>query len=136
MKKITVVLLSTMLLITLVGCSQPKEKSEKGKIAFVTGTGGLGDGAFNDLGYEGVKKLMDEGVQVDVAEPSSVSDIEGIIANFANAGDYDLIVSMGGDSVDFVNSVSLDYPDQPILVMDGLAGEDNGNVRAVFIESI
>ncbi len=137
MKKMRNVLTAIILsigLLTLTACGQDEAEEQvsgNGKVAFVTGAGGLGDGAFNDLGYAGAKQLMEDGVEVDVAEPSSIADIEGIIGNFAQSGDYDLIVAMGGDSVDFVNSVSEDYPEQPILILDGLAGNDN--VRSVLL---
>lgn len=94
------------------------------KIAFVTGTGGLGDKSFNDLGYEGILKLKDEGIHCDVAEPKSISEMEGIIRNFADTEEYALIAVMGGDSVDSVKAVSVDYPEQPMLIIDGFAGED------------
>lgn len=130
-KFITPVLLGMSALV-LGACGEADtNETEAGKVAYVTGIGGLGDGSFNDLGYAGVQRLMDEGIQVDVSEPTSLADIEGIIGNFANSGEYELIVSMGGDSVDFVNSVSEDYPDQPMLVIDGLAGNDN--VKSVLL---
>lgn len=144
MKKRLALLLSFLLVFSLVltACSdgdsedevvnQGDESSEDaGKIAFVTGTGGLGDKSFNDLGYEGIVRLQEEGIHVDVAEPTSISDLEGIIRNFADMEEYALIIAMGGDSVDSVNAVSEDYPDQPMLVIDGFAG--NENVKSVIL---
>lgn len=112
------------------GASDDGDKKEQ-KIAFVTGTGGLGDKSFNDLGYQGVEKLKAEGIKVDVAEPTAIADLEGIIRNFADTEEYSLIITMGGDSVDSVNAVSVDYPDQPILIIDGFAG--NENVKSVLL---
>lgn len=111
--------------------NEDKVEEAAGKIAFVTGTGGLGDKSFNDLGYEGILRLKEEGIQVDVAEPTSIADMEGIIRNFAAMEDYALIVAMGGDSVDSVNAVSADFPEQPMLVIDGFAG--NENVKSVIL---
>ncbi|MDR1765174.1 MAG: BMP family ABC transporter substrate-binding protein [Lachnospiraceae bacterium] len=103
-----------------------------GKIAFVTGTGGLGDKSFNDLGYEGIKRLMAAGVTCDVAEPSAIAEMEGILRNFSEKGEYALIVGMGGDMVDSMVKVAADYPDQNYLVIDGSAG-DVKNIRSVII---
>lgn len=102
-----------------------------GKIAFVTGVGGLGDKSFNDLGHEGVLKLKAEGVTVDVAEPTAIAEMEGTIRNFAMTEEYALIAVMGGDSVDAVNAVSADFPDQKILIIDGFAGNDK--VKSVIL---
>lgn len=123
--------------LVLMGCSSGGSNEDNSgdtpeeKIAFVTGTGGLGDKSFNDLGYEGVLKLKEEGIHVDVAEPTAIADLEGIIRNFADTEEYALIITMGGDSVDSVNAVSADYPDQPMLVIDGFAG--NENVKSVIL---
>ncbi len=106
-------------------------KSPSKKIAYVTGTGGLGDKSFNDLGYEGIKKLKAEGIQCDVAEPKAISEMEGIIRNFADTEEYALIVAMGGDSVDSAKAVSADYPEQPIMIIDGFAGVDT--IKSVIL---
>ena len=102
-----------------------------GKIAFVTGVGGLGDKSFNDLGHEGVLKLKAEGITVDVAEPKAIAEMEGTIRNFAMTENYALIAVMGGDSVDAVNAVSTDFPDQKMLIIDGFAGNDK--VKSVIL---
>lgn len=139
MKRKLALFLSMILIFSLVlmGCSSgDTSKDTSGdtpeqKIAFVTGTGGLGDKSFNDLGHEGVLKLKEEGIHVDVAEPTAIADLEGIIRNFADTEEYSLIITMGGDSVDSVNAVSADYPDQPMLIIDGFAG--NENVKSVIL---
>jgi basic membrane protein A and related proteins len=142
MKRRLTLFLSLVLVFSLVlmGCSTDDAKedntgdSDEQKIAFITGTGGLGDKSFNDLGHEGVEKLKEEGIQVDVAEPTAIADLEGIIRNFADTEEYALIITMGGDSVDSVNAVSADYPDQPMLIIDGFAG--NENVKSVILSQV
>lgn len=101
------------------------------KVAYIPGTGGLGDKSFNDLGYQGIKKLMEKGVTCDVAEPKSIAEVEGLLRNFANTGEYSLIIAMGGDSVDSIKKVATDYPEQNFMVIDGKAGMDN--VKSVAI---
>ena len=103
------------------------------KIAFITGTGGLGDKSFNDLGYQGIKVLMDEGIPCDIAEPKAISEMEGLLRNFSDQGDYALIIGMGGDMVDALTRAAADYPEQNYMVLDGLAGNDKANIRSVMI---
>ncbi|MEG1631284.1 MAG: BMP family ABC transporter substrate-binding protein [Hydrogenoanaerobacterium sp.] len=98
------------------------ENAVKGKIAYVTGTGGLGDKSFNDLGNLGIKRLQETGVTCDIAEPKSISEVEGILRNFSETGDYALIIAMGGAMVDPLKKISVDYPKQNYMVIDGLAG--------------
>ena len=132
MKKIVsmmLVLVLTLSFITGCGSNQKDSGESKGsdekKVAYITGTGGLGDNSFNDLGYKGIQTLMDEGITCDVSEPTSIAEIEGIARNFAEDGSYSLIVIMGGDAVDSMVRVATDYPDQKFMMIDGMAGMDN-----------
>ena len=108
------------------------EASGKSKIAYVTGTGGLGDKAFNDLGNKGIQQLESEGIECDVVEPKAIAELEGILRNLADTESYALIVAMGGDAVDSITRVANDYPEQNFMVMDGLAG-DIENLRSVML---
>ncbi len=101
------------------------------KIAYVTGTGGLGDKSFNDLGHKGIQALIASGVPCDVAEPTSIAEMEGILRNFADTGEYALIVGMGGDMVDSISKVAADYPEQGFMLIDGLCGVEN--IKSVVI---
>jgi basic membrane protein A len=133
MLSLCVVLLLAIGLV-LTGCSRSSQKpaSTGGKIAYVTGTGNLGDKSFNDLGYQGIKRLMEAGIACDVAEPKAIAEMEGILRNFSESGSYALIVGMGGDMVDAMTKVAADYPDQKYMVLDGLAG-NKANIRALTI---
>lgn len=114
------------------GSSETTQTSGKSKIAYVTGTGGLGDKAFNDLGNKGIEQLKSEGIECDVVEPKAIAEVEGILRNLADTESYALIISMGGDSVDSITRVANDYPEQNFMVMDGLAG-DIANLRSVML---
>ena len=133
MKRTITWILALALLCTLaVGCATQEKAAEPAKkVAYITGTGGLGDKSFNDLGYQGIETLMGEGVTCDVAEPQAVAEIDGIARNFAEDGGYALIVVMGGDAVDSVSGVAADYPEQAFMLIDGMAGMDN--VRSVAV---
>jgi basic membrane protein A and related proteins len=141
MKKIICILVSLMMVMQLAACGQnekpttsPAEsgaQKNSAKVAYITGTGGLGDKSFNDLGNEGIKQLEGEGVSCDVAEPHAVSEIEGLIRNFADAGDYALIVAMGVDSAEPMEKVATDYPKQKFLLIDGKS--DLENIRSAEV---
>lgn len=144
MKKLTIAFLAILALVmSLAGCGKDnssdrtmgdtEKTTDSGdrRIAYITGTGGLGDKSFNDLGYQGIKALMDKGVACDVAEPKSISEVEGLIRNFADMGEYALIITMGGDSVEPIAKVAADYPETNFMVIDGIAGMDN--VKSVSV---
>jgi basic membrane protein A len=111
--------------------SSGKEVESK-KIAFITGTGGLGDKTFNDLGYSGLKKLIDEGIEVDVVEPKALSEFEGILRSLAESDNYALIISMGNEQAEPVNSVAPDYPKQNFMLVDDMI--DQPNVASVTVD--
>jgi len=139
-KQMCVIVLFLVLIFVLTGCGSKNNENQessatgnstKKKIAYVTGTGGLGDKSFNDLGYQAIERLMNQGITCDVAEPSAIAEVEGLLRNFSDTGDYALIIAMGGDMVDPLKKVAADYPDQNFMVLDGFAGMDN--IKSVSI---
>mgnify|MGYP003281248077 FL=1 len=77
---------------TAVSGAEESGAEEKVKVGFIVGTGGLGDQGFNDIAYEGLKRAEEElGIELEYAEPQSVSDFEPLISQFAQDGSYDLI---------------------------------------------
>lgn len=99
------------------------------KIAICLSTGGLGDKNFNDMAYAGLERAQKElGITFNYYEPETSSDFEGALRNFADAGDYDLIIGIGGDMVDAMKEVTPDYPDQKFSIVD--ASLDLPNVKA------
>lgn len=116
--------------------STPEPATETHKIAFITGTGGLGDKNFNDKGYEGVTRLVDNGIaESTVVEPTEISEYETIFRNLSDTGEYTLIVAMGSDTAEPISIVAEVYPDQKFLCIDGFVGDDYPNVRSVFIDN-
>ncbi len=89
-----------------------------GKVAYVTGMGGLGDNAFNDLGHTGIKLLEAEGFESNVIEPSASSEYENIVRSLCTDGSYDLIVTMGSETTDAVQMAQADFPDQKFLIIE------------------
>lgn len=89
------------------------------KIGVITGTGGLGDNNVNDAVYGGVVKACEElGMTVDVVEPTETADIELYLTDFAQDGEYDLIVANSSGAKAPVSNVSVLYPEQKFLLVD------------------
>ncbi|MGI6507945.1 MAG: BMP family ABC transporter substrate-binding protein [Saccharofermentanales bacterium] len=132
---LALVLVSILLFSMVVSCDKKPEapsNDEKGKIGYVTGVGGLGDNAFNDLGNAGITMLKEEGFEVNVIEPSASSEYEGIIRNLCEEGGYTLIVTMGSETVDAVRMAHETFPEQQFLVIEDMPDIDN--VRGVQVD--
>jgi basic membrane protein A len=123
MKKIVILIMAIMVLL-LTACGTEKEskneKSENGKlkIGLVLSTGGLGDKSFNDSAYRGLKKAEDElGVEIKYVEPSSVSEFDSFLREFAEAN-YDLIIGVGFQMKDSVVKIATEYPESHFVMID------------------
>jgi len=129
MKKIfSIISIILILSILFAGCnSSSKTPDTKGgssndevSVAVVFGLGGLGDKAFNDSVYSGVKKAEEElGVKVQYVEPTEIAEFEGHLREFAKSGKYSLIVGVGFDQADAITTVSKEFPDQKFVLLDG-----------------
>ena len=127
MKKI-ITIISIVLLFTIVfaGCSSqtPNAKGSSSddelNIAVVFGLGGLGDKAFNDSAYSGIKRAETElGAKIQYVEPKEIAEFEGHHREFAKSGKYDLIVGVGFDQADAIKAVGKEFPDQKFVLLDG-----------------
>lgn len=96
-----------------------------GKVAYVTGIGGLGDNSFNDVGYAGIKLLEAEGFESNTIEPSAASEYEGVVRSLCDDGSYDLIITMASETVDAVATAQQDFPEQKFLVIEDMPGIPN-----------
>lgn len=111
------------------GVGSAETTGKKIKIGFVVGTGGLGDQAFNDIAYEGLKKAEAElGIELEYAEPQSVSDFEPLISQFAQDGSYDLILSLDQQSQSALEKIAALFPDQKFSAVDMNIEADNVKV--------
>ena len=124
MKKILVILLT----LALVGCSNQTDdkkneennaSNEQIKVAIVLSTGGLGDKNFNDMSYAGLERAKEElNIEFDYIESQSATDYEPAYRQFADSGEYDLIIGLASDQIDALKAVSLDYPEQKFSLID------------------
>jgi Uncharacterized ABC-type transport system, periplasmic component/surface lipoprotein len=137
MKKLFGLILLSVLCISVVFAGGAQESGAKAdsakdspmKIAIVLSTGGLGDKNFNDMAYDGLKKAeADFGIEFNYYEPQTSSDFEGALRNFANSGEYALIIGIGADQVDALKEVTPDYPEQKFSLID--AQLDLPNVKS------
>lgn len=104
-----------------------------GKLAVVTGTGGLGDQNLNDYVYAGAQKHEAEGVTVDVVQPNDVADFPSLQSLYAEEGTYDAIVCIGFDQLNALTEVSARFPEQSFILCD--TELDASNVTSVLFRA-
>ncbi|MFX1559857.1 MAG: BMP family protein [Promethearchaeota archaeon] len=92
-------------------------------VAVVFATGGLGDKSFNDGVKRGLDKaVLDFDISYNYAEPTAISDYEGMLRGFAQhqgyADPYDLILSVGFDQEVALQTVANESTDQKFAIVD------------------
>lgn len=127
MKKRLAVVLSVLFAFTaLAGFTAVSVRGAEGNVAVVFATGGLGDKSFNDAAFEGLKRAEEDlGISFDYAEPSAVAEYETFLNRFASMGKYDLIISIGFDQADALNTVAGQNPNQKFAIVDSVVDQPN-----------
>lgn len=123
MRKVLALLLVILMSVTLfAGCSQgdsaatgesseATESANPIKVVLLTSTGGLGDRSFNDAAYAGLKRAEEElGAVIKVIEPQSSADYLQSLKTAASLK-YDLVMTVGNDWADSLETVMPNYPD-------------------------
>jgi len=96
------------------------------KVGVVTSIGGLGDKSFNDFVFFGARWAAEEmGVKIDVVEPVGIGDFEGLLREFAVAGEYRVIVAIGFLQKDALYIVAAEFPDQNFVIVDAVVDLPN-----------
>lgn len=126
MKKLTCVALVVCLVLGSAFAAGTQESAAPAKkvasIGLVLSTGGLGDKNFNDMAYAGMQQAQEDyGITFDYVEPKSPSDFLPQQRMFAEAGTYDLIVTLGNDQLEALKEVSKDFPNQKFSFIDSSA---------------
>lgn len=144
MKKLFSVIVSVAMLLSLAACSAKQEAAPQpdntpaeaeetaasnGKLAVITGTGGLGDQNLNDYVYAGAQKHEAEGVTVDVVQPTDLADFPNLQTLYAEDGSYDAIICIGFDQNESLSTVSAQFPEQNFIICDTVC--DAPNVASV-----
>lgn len=126
-KKITALFMAVCVAASMAGCggsgSDTGSTDDGGeaaaKIGIIFGTGGLGDKNFNDMAYDGITRAEEElGIEFDYAEPEAISDFVSYGRQFAETGEYDLLIGIGADMEEAMVEVAAEFPDQKITVVD------------------
>ncbi|MHA2363065.1 MAG: BMP family lipoprotein [Candidatus Hodarchaeales archaeon] len=97
-------------------------------IAVVFATSGLGDNAYNDATYEGLIRANDSyNLNIDYIEPTSITEVNDAIETYASSTDpiYDLIITIGWEAVNGVNTSALAHPDRNFTIIDAVVNQPN-----------
>ena len=136
-KKLKVLLLSTMLTVGVVGCSKNENVStekENYKISLILDEGGVNDQSFNQSSWEGALRAKEQyGVEVNYIESKSESEY---LSNVETAidQDSDLIIGVGFKLTDTIEEASKNYPNQKFAIIDGNYEEIPSNVQPILFK--
>lgn len=130
--------LALALCAALAGCGETEkpagepaggETDAAAKIAVVFASSGLGDKSFNDALYSGMEKAKSEmGIEWVYSEPKDDAEYEGLISGYADGGDCDLIICLGGSQSSSLENVAPNYPEQNFVILDAIV--EGGNIRS------
>ncbi|MEL7610109.1 MAG: BMP family ABC transporter substrate-binding protein [Bacillota bacterium] len=121
---------------------------DKISVFMAVGTGGLGDGGYNDSANAGAVKAQEEfGIDLQVYEPKSLSEIEAQFLAAGESKEYDLLIGIGMDNASGVDKASTAYPDQsfaifqavydkPNVLSANIAIEDGGYLIGVLVATL
>ena len=135
-KKLKILLLSTVVSVGAWGCAKNENISTKEtyKISLILDEGGVNDQSFNQSAWEGALKAQQElGVEVSYLESSSDKDY---IQNIETAIDQenDLIVGVGFQLGDAIKDAAKAYPEQQFVTIDSEYEENLDNLRAITFD--
>lgn len=130
-KKLITVFLAVMVILTLTtGCSKkeaqpiavktvPVEAKSVAPVKVALVLNNLGDQGFNDEAFAGMVMAKDKlGIVFDYVEAPQSSEVETQIRLFADTEEYDLIIVIGADKKDAIESAAADYPEQKFSLVD------------------
>jgi basic membrane protein A len=96
------------------------------RVAIVFATGGLGDKSFNDAAFAGAMQAQEEfGWNFTYAEPTQITEYEGFLRDFSEAGTYSLIIAIGFDQAEALNATAADFPSQKYAIVDMVVDQPN-----------
>ncbi|CAM3099672.1 BMP family lipoprotein [Streptobacillus ratti] len=132
MKKLFGIFTVLLTFIFVLSCGAKTENSSADqpakKIAIVYSTGGKGDKSFNDSSFRGMEKAKAElGIEFSEYEPKDPSvEAKNQLTEYAQTGEYELIIGVGYTMKESVEAVAAEYPNQKFaLIDDVIEGKDN-----------
>jgi len=118
----------------LVGCSKDKNevvKKDIKNIVLVLDKGGVNDGSFNELAWKGAMRANEElDVEVKYLESNTDLDYSQNIETAIDMGS-DLIIGVGFNLSQAIESAALSYPEQQFAIVDGSFEEIPSNVTPI-----
>ncbi len=112
MKKLFVLACVLLLGVSVVAAGQ-------GQIAIVLDVGGRGDLSFNDMGFVGADRAVEEfGLELTEVQSASAADYLPNLRNLARTGNYDLIIAVGFLLGDALATASAEFPEQKFAIID------------------
>ena len=133
-KKLKVLLLSTVVAVGTWGCAKNENISTKEtyKISLILDEGGVNDQSFNQSSWEGALRAKDQyGVEVNYIESKSESEY---LSNVETAIDdeADLIIGVGFKLTDTIEEAAKSYPKQKFAIIDGTYEEIPSNIQSIL----
>ncbi len=119
------ILAAALLLSGCGGENVPADNAEIPRVGLLTGTGGLGDGAFNDLCYNGTQMFEDSELKTDVVEPADYTEMYGLVQQYADAGDYLVTICVGYEYTQILSELAALYPEQRFVLVDDAVNMEN-----------
>ena len=94
--------------------------NSKKAVAVVYSTGGKGDKSFNDATFRGLEKAQKElGITFKEYEPKDPStEAKNALTQFAESGEFELIIAVGYSMKDSLVAVAQAFPDQKFAIID------------------
>jgi basic membrane protein A len=106
----------------------------KVNVAVVFASSGLGDKSFNDSLFKGITNAAtDFGITWKYAEPHADTDYEVYMRQYAQSGEYNLIIANGFSQGSSLGLVAPDFPSQKFMIID--TEVDQPNVASYTFES-
>ena len=134
-RKVLSVLLTFVLLISVVGCSQEqKEEDEKIKIGLSFDGSGVNDGGFNEMAYDGAKRAAKElGVDVIYLVADTCADYSPNMHALIDEG-CDVVIAIGYSESPAVQKMVEYYPDVMFVTVDDALPDDYENVKGILFK--
>ena len=89
------------------------------KIAIVLDVGGRGDLSFNDMGFVGVDRAVEEfGLEMVEVQSATAVDYLPNLRNLSRTENFDLIIAVGFLLGDALATASAEFPDQKFAIID------------------
>lgn len=102
--------------------------AEKAKVAILFDVGGRGDLSFNDMAWLGAEKAAEDfKINVTYLTPPSLADMKPVLEEYAESGEYELLVLIGFLWTTPLNETADKYPDQKFALIDATTGVKRPN---------